>query len=68
MQTKCVLYNDNYGVQRMQLALRQNGWVAGLRKIKRIMRENCWLHEQKRRSNGITKADSEAQKAENLIQ
>jgi len=60
--------NDNYGVQRMQLALRQNGREAGPRKIKHIMRENGWLHEQKRSPNGITKADSEAQKADNLIQ
>ncbi|HBL84810.1 MAG: hypothetical protein A2Y17_01530 [Clostridiales bacterium GWF2_38_85] len=32
------------------------------------MRENGWLHEKKRRPNGITKADREAQKAENLLQ
>lgn len=60
--------NDNYGAERMQLALKQNGIIAGIRKIKRIMRENGWLHEKKRRPNGITKADTEAQKAENLIQ
>lgn len=60
--------NDNYGAERMQLALKQNGIKAGIRKIKRIMRENGWLHEKKRRPNGITKADIEAQKTENLIQ
>ena len=60
--------NDNYGAERMQLALKQNGIEAGIRKIKRIMRENGWMHEKKRRPNGITKADIEAQKAENLIQ
>jgi len=59
--------NDNYGAPRMQLALKQSGREAGLRKIKRIMRENGWLHERKRRPNGITKADIEAQKAENLL-
>lgn len=59
--------NDNYGAPRIQLALRQNGREAGLRRIKRIMRENGWLHEKKRRSKGITKADSEAEKAENLV-
>ena len=59
--------NDNYGAQRMQLALRQTGREAGMRRIKRIMRENGWLHERKRRPKGITKADNEAQKAENLL-
>ncbi|HSW40570.1 MAG TPA: IS3 family transposase [Acidobacteriota bacterium] len=59
--------NDNYGAPRMQLALRQAGKEAGIRRIKRIMRENGWLHEKKRRPKGITKADSEAQKAENLL-
>lgn len=59
--------NDNYGAPRMQQALENNGQHAGLRRIKRLMRENGWLHESKRRPNGITKADNEAQKAENLI-
>lgn len=60
--------NDNYGVQRVQIALSQEGKKAGLRRITHIMRENGWLHEAKRRPRGITKADNEAQKAENLIQ
>ena len=60
--------NDNYGAPRIQLALKQNGHAAGLRRIKRIMYDNGWLHEKKHRPKGITKADSEAQKAENLIQ
>lgn len=60
--------NDNYGVQRMQLALKQRGITAGTRKITRIMRDNGWLHSPRRRPQGLTKADPETQKAENLIQ
>lgn len=52
----------------MQLALKQRGVTAGIRKITRIMRENGWLHTPKRRPEGLTKADPEAIKAENLIQ
>ena len=60
-------WNDNYGARRMQLALSQHGIRAGIRRITRIMRENGWLHERKRRPKGLTKADPEAMKAENLI-
>ena len=61
------LWNDNYGVRRMQLALSQHGIRAGIRRITRLMRENGWLHERKRRPKGLTKADPKAMKAENLI-
>ena len=60
-------WNDNYGVRRMQLALVQRGVRAGIRRLTRLMRENGWLHERKRRPKGLTKADPEAMKAENLI-
>ena len=60
-------WNDNYGVRRMQLALAQRGVRTGIRRITRLMRENGWLHERKRRPKGLTKADPEAMKAENLI-
>ena len=60
-------WNDNYGVRRMQLALAQRGIRAGIRRLTRLMRENGWLHERKRRPKGLTKADPEAMKAENLI-
>ena len=59
--------NDNYGAPRMQLALEQRGIKAGLRKVTRIMRTNGWLHVPRRRPKGLTKADPEAMKAENLI-
>ena len=59
--------NENYGVPRMQQALRQRGITAGQRRIKRIMRENGWLHERRRRPKGLTKADPAAMAAENLL-
>ena len=60
-------YNDNYGVQRMRLALAQRGVHAGIRRLTRLMREHGWLHERKRRPKGLTKADPAAMKSENLI-
>ena len=60
-------WNDNYGVQRMQLALAQQGIRAGIRRLTRLMREHGWLHERKRRPKGLTKADPATMKAENLI-
>lgn len=60
-------YNDSYGIQRMQLALAQDGHKAGLRRITRIMRNHGWLHERRRRPKGLTKATTEAQEKENLL-
>ncbi|MBO6017161.1 MAG: IS3 family transposase [Oscillospiraceae bacterium] len=59
--------NENYGAPRMQQALAQRGMKAGLRRVKRIMREHGWLHERQRRPKGLTKADPEAMAAENLL-
>ena len=59
--------NENYGAPRMQQALGQRGLKAGLRRVKRIMREHGWLHERKRRPKGLTKADPAAMAAENLL-
>ena len=60
-------YNDNYGVDRMQIALMHRGYTAGKRRISRIMKENGWLHERKRRPKGLTRATTEIQEKENLI-
>ena len=60
-------WNDNYGVQRMRLALAQRGVRAGIRRLRRLMREHGWLHERKRRPKGLTKADPAAMQSENLI-
>lgn len=61
------IFNDNYGVRRMQTALFNIGITAGIRRITRVMRENGWLHERKRRPVGLTKATTEIQEKENLI-
>ena len=61
------LFNDNYGVDRMQIALMHRGYTAGKRRISRIMKENGWLHERKRRPKGLTRATTEIQEKENLI-
>ena len=58
--------NDNYGAPRMQLALRQRGIEAGIRRITRIMRKRGWLHTR-RRPKGLTKVDPEAMVSENLL-
>ena len=60
-------FNDNYGVDRMQIALKNRDLHAGKRRIKRIMREHGWLHERRRRPKGLTKATTEIQEKENLI-
>lgn len=60
-------FNDNYGVNRMQIALANRGIQAGKRRITRIMREHGWLHERRRKPKGLTKATTEIQKEENLI-
>jgi transposase InsO family protein len=59
-------HNDNYGVERMQLALAQQGIKAGKRRIGRIMREKGWIHVR-RRPKGLTKVDPEAMVSENLL-
>ena len=59
--------NENYGAPRMQHALAQRGMKAGLRRVKRIMREHGWLHERRRRPKGLTKADPAAMASENLL-
>ena len=61
------VFNENYGVKRMQIALSKIGIKAGIRRINRVMRENGWLHERKRRPIGLTKATTEIQEKENLI-
>ena len=55
------IYNDNYGADRMQIALRNLGYKVGKRRIARIMKENGWLHERKRRPKGLTRATTEIQ-------
>ena len=60
-------FNDNYGIERMLLAMQQRGIHIGKRRVTRIMREKGWLHERRRRPYGLTKATTEVQEQENLI-
>ena len=60
-------YNDNYGVPRMRLALRQRGLRVGLRRVRRLMIELGWIHPPRRRPYGLTHATTEIQEKENLI-
>ena len=58
--------NSNYGVNRIQTALRLTGIEVSRRTIYRAMKEAGLLH-RKRRPHGITKATTEIQDRENII-
>ena len=59
--------NENYGARRIHLALRQQGENVSYSTVFRTMKDNNLLHKAKRHPNGITRADTAAQKADNLI-
>ena len=60
--------NANYGVRRIYSYLRlHRDYQGSLRTIYRICKENNLIIHMKRKPNGITKADAEAQKSENFI-
>lgn len=59
---------DNYGVSRIFLALgNQYGYSGGYSTVCRIYRTNGITIKKKHSPNGLTKADKNAQKSENLI-
>ena len=58
--------NNNYGVNRIQAALRLAGTEVSRRTIYRAMKEEGLL-QRRRRPHGITKASSETQDRENII-
>ena len=58
--------NRNYGVDRVCLALEQDGVDVSRRTVYRVMKENGWLHKR-RIPQGITKATTEAQEQENIL-
>lgn len=58
--------NQNYGVDRILLALLQKGIQVSRRTVYRTMQEGGMLHK-KRTPRGITKATTEVQEQENLI-
>ena len=60
---------ENYGVRRIIGWLRlHRGYTGGSRRIYRICREHHLTIRRQRRPNGLTKADRQAEKSENLIQ
>ncbi len=60
--------NSNYGVNRIFLWLQiHKGYKGSKRTIYRVCKENNLLIKRKFKPNGLTKADSEQQKSENLI-
>lgn len=64
-------YNDTYGRSRMYQALllkRPEGVrIPGERTVCRVMKEIGLSHRPKRKPNGITKADREARKSDDLL-
>ena len=61
------VFNDNYGVPRMQMALALRWQKVGIRKLRQIILKMGLIHERKRRPKDLTKATTEIQEKENLI-
>jgi len=59
--------NDNYGVERLMLALKQRGINRSYSTVKRAMAKGNLLHESRRSPDGLTKADKKADRPENII-
>lgn len=59
--------NDNYGVDRMVLALEQKGVKKSQSTVMRAMRAANLTHKSRRSPYGLTKADKKARRPENLI-
>ena len=60
--------NANYGTRRIYEYLRINlGYEGSYGKVYCVCRDNNLMIRKKRRPNGTTKADAQAQKSENLI-
>lgn len=58
--------NDNYGVDRMRISLRQAGIDVSISTVRRTMKEMNLIHKR-HIPHGITKATTEIQEQENLI-
>jgi transposase InsO family protein len=59
--------NKNYGVERMKIALEQRGIRRSFSTVKRAMARGLLLHENRRSPDGLTKADRDAMKPQNVI-
>ena len=64
-------WNDNYGKKRILEALQlkyPNGELPSITTIYRIMKKMGIIHKPKKKPNGITKADKNARKSDDLLQ
>jgi len=59
--------NENYGVERMMIALKHKGIIRSYSTVKRAMQKGNLLHESRRSPDGLTKADKKAERPENII-
>lgn len=59
--------NDNYGADRMLIALTQKGIQTSLSSVRRAMRKGNLLKPGRRSPDGLTKADKKAQRPQNLL-
>lgn len=64
-------YNDTYGRQRMYMALKLKAGdgvkIPSEGTVRKVMKQVGLLHQPKRKPNGITKADKEAMKSDDMI-
>ena len=64
-------YNDTYGGQRMYVELKlkvsDGVKISSEGTVRKVMEQAGLLHKTKRKPNGITKADKEAMKSDDLI-
>lgn len=60
--------NDNYGVERIMIALEHRGIIRSYSTVKRAMKKGNLLHESRRSPDGLTKADKKADRPDNIIQ
>lgn len=59
--------NNNYGVERMMIALEQRGISRSYSTVKRAMKKGNLLHVSRRSPDGLTKADKKADRPDNII-
>lgn len=59
--------NSNYGVGRMQIALEQKGIRRSYSTVRRAMARGNLLHGSRRSPDGLTKAEKNAMKPENIL-
>lgn len=59
--------NDNYGADRMLIALTQKGIQTSLSSVRRALRNGNLLKPSHRSPNGLTKADKKTMRPQNLL-